>query len=454
MIAAAATAVAAENDSAAGTFERIPAGRTDALRSALERQGITVQWEQVVALGFDRTDGDLVVVTIDRDGVPSRRDIDVPAGFRDRVMQGAREGSASAPAPSSPDSQQGRVYFMVNATLRSTSIYPTALALALPDADSRVVTGMAMMSFGGSLFGSYALTKDRELGYGRVAMMNYGGELGVYYPLLTAFIVGDQGDPEAARRLGAWGSMVGFPLGTYLGTTLDLVGNHEYGNAALMRHLGRMGLAYGFAIPLLWAQHNDFESYFIISSSLAMALLPAGFYLGHRLAGGRSWSSGRSGLVAIAGIMGAATGAAITSLTETEEAAAYSALAMLGGAGGTVLGFAMYPDREYSFGQGVFMGVSAAVSTCVGLGIPFIAQAEHHQAYTVPAVLGAWGGLLLGERLGRALFEHTPRDTRGSARASFPILTEWPMALAGGLAAARAKDPTMRVSADVVRWRF
>jgi hypothetical protein len=440
-----------------GTFERIGGKRTGRVRAALDSLGITVSWERVVAVGFDRTDGDVVVVTLDRDGYPSRRDIEVPEGFRSRIMERAATAAAqeSPPGPAeAPERQQGRVYFMVNATLRSTSIYPTALSLALPRADSRVVTGMALMSFGGSLFGSYALTKGMELGYGRVAMMNYGGEVGVYYPLLTAFIVADRGSTRAARRLGAWGAMAGFPLGTYLGTKVDFAGNHEYGNAALMRHFGRVGLAYGFALPLLWAEQTGFDAYRTTSSSLAMALLPAGFYLGYRLGEQKSWSSGRSGLVVIAGIMGAATGVAITSLSETDEVAAYAALGMLGGAAGTVAGFRIYPGRPYSFGQGVFMGVSAAVSAGVGLGIPFIFQAEHHQAYTVPAVLGAWGGLFLGERLGRALFEDTPRDGRTGASARFPILTQWPLAAAGFMAARRSNDPAVRVSAELVRWRF
>ncbi|MBD3356276.1 MAG: hypothetical protein GF363_03905 [Chitinivibrionales bacterium] len=444
------------NDSLPGgaSFQRLTDDRIEEVRKQLRNMGIDLQWEQVVTLGKDRSDQDLVVIMIDQRGVPSRKDIEVPKNFWDKVEKKMPKEIRIVDSFAEGASQEGRVFFMVTTTLRSTLIYPTALSLGLSEVESQTVTGMALMSFGGSFFGAYALTKGRELGYGRVAMMNYGGEVGMYYPNFVASIVADQGDDEAGRKIGAWGTMFCFPLGIYLGTKVDVVGNHEYGNAALMCHLGRMGILFGYLTPLLWGEYTGYDNYGTLSPSMAMAFLPAGFYIGYRLSRGKSWSSGRSALVAIAGIAGVATGILLPSLAESGNATSYAALGILGGVGGTLVGFLMYPHREYNFQQGVFTGISTAVCAAAGLGIPFFARAENHQTYTISTILGAWSGLLLGERLGRSLFEYGPRDKRTARRAAFPILTQWPIAAAQALTVHRSEDPALRVTAEIFRYSF
>ena len=244
---------------------------------------------------------------------------------------------------------------------------------------------------------------------------------------IASLIAEDQGETYYAPRIAGWGMTFGFPLGVFAGSRVNFVGNHEYGNAAIMRHFGRIGLSYGFTIPLLWAFETDFKYYRTVSAAMSMALIPAGFYLGNVIVGDRSYSAGRSALVVIAGTIAAATGAIIPTWWEAETEELHVALGLAGSVGGTILGFRYHEPREYGLWQGVFMGISATVGSGIGMSIPFIAKADDHRAYTIPAVAGAWGGLFLGEFMSNALFERAPRDRReAAARVDIPLAWEWP----------------------------
>lgn len=411
-----------------------------------------------------------ILLFLDADGQLRKKNLATPSWLYTKIMEpepsGAVADSAVVPsvtaaeemnedAVAKPGSQDGRTYFIINTTIRATGIYPTSLAMAMPETDGRVITGVAMLTFGGALYGSYALTRNATLGYGKVAMMNYGGEVGVYYPTLLSVIVSEQGNEETARHIGSWGSMIGFPLGITAGAFSRFVDNHEYGNAAIMRHFGRIGLVYGFTIPLLWSIENDFRNYPTVSSACAMCLLPAGFYLGKTIVDDRSYSSGRSGLVVIAGMMGAATGWIIPSWWESETPELGVAMGLAGSVGGTLLGFFYKREQEYKLWQGIFMGLSATIGAGVGVSIPLLSKAEDHRAYTVGGVFGAWGGLYVGERLSKALFENSARDRRASLdNIDFPIAWEWPLLAGAALAKSRSENGRPVVKTCLMRMSF
>jgi hypothetical protein len=440
------------------------------LNGHLSEMGLNADSVSTAGAAYDPVGRKFILIIIDANGQLGKKAITTPQWLFDQIVKPddvettaettvvsidtVPMEKTSQPA-ASPGRQDGRTYFIINTTIRATGIYPTSLAMAMPGTDARIITGVAMLTFGGALYGSYAMTRSMSLGYGKVAMMNYGGELGFYYPTLISMIVGEQGNEKYARYISSWGPMIGFPLGITAASFTRFVDNHEYGNAAIMKHFGRIGLAYGFTIPLLWSFENDFKNYLTVSSALSMCLVPAGFYLGKNIVGDRSFSSGRSALVVIAGTMGAATGAIIPSWWESETEELYPAMGLVGSVGGTLLGILYHKPQEYRLWQGVFMGVSATIGAGVGVSIPLLTKAEDYRAYTVGGVFGAWGGLYVGERLSKALFENSARDRRVSYdNIEFPIAWEWPALAGAALTKSRSRDGRPVVKTCLVRISF
>ncbi len=428
----------------------------------------------IVAAGIDTTNNQAIIITAGPKGEPTASRF-AAASDQTAILQKmttdaelrlfskppaaiTRQKQAS---PAAKLNQEGRVYFMVQTTLKSAPLYLWGFNAALTKVPAEVNAGIGLLSVGASLYGSYRFTTGRELGYGKVAMMNYGGELGVVYPLFISWILqyGTDFDalaaetevictnagtsasrcdttetiesPRPSAQVRAWGSMLGFPLGIYLGAALNLVDNDSYGNAAIIRDISRFGALYGFVIPNLFDLNSN--EYRTIGAALSMAFIPAGFYFGHKLVEGKDYSSGRAIMISTAGAMGSLTGLFLPTLFENrpfqlgEEA--YSIATLAGHAAGTWFGFNYDANRSYSLGQGVFHALSAAVGAGVGLALPFIAQAADHRVYVAGGILGSWGGLLAGERVSRSLFGES--NSAREREIDFPIFAELPAFLSG-----------------------
>jgi hypothetical protein len=159
---------------------------------------------------------------------------------------------------------------------------------------------------------------------------------------------------------------------------------------------------------------------------MTMGLIPLGNYFGYTLTKDRPISSGRSFLIETTGIMGTITGFLLPTLFEAETKNAYLAMGLLGHAAGTALGFNYHKSQDYQFSQGTFMALSAAGGAAVALGFPLLFEATEHQSYTVAAMLGGWGGLVLGENLSLKIFEKSGKD-RQSLHLDLPVLWQWPL---------------------------
>jgi hypothetical protein len=403
----------------------------DSFLTVLSRLGVIIDKRAVAAMGRLPRHADsvqtLFVITLDESGQPHRSQYALPSGPRPApIFAGA------APSPRATEKlppklrQDGRVYFMINSAVKSLWTYPVGLAYAFPGISAQVETGVTFLAVGASLYGSYAFTRNKELGYGKVEMMNYGGDLGIAYPLLLSAF----GETSVGFRYGdqlrGWGQMIGFPLGIFGGSFANFTGNFNYGNASIMTSESKFGFLYGFLIPLYFSDFGSSE-YVSLSTGLTMALIPAGFFAGKLLVGDGLISSGRSAFVTTSAILGALTGALIPTLWEDKSKELYATTTLLGHILGTLYGFTYMGDRSYSFGQGMFMAASAAVGTGVAEAMPLIAQSNSHQFYTVAGFVGSWGGLMLGEVLARALFEKSGRDNTKTSSITFPGLWQLPL---------------------------
>ena len=397
---------------------------------------------QILAMGFKKSPANataktLIVIALNADGQPQKHvytlSIDayhtlanpfaVSAGQSASVETPMENGASVHPQLR----QDGRVYFMLNTTLKSLWVYPGNMTDALGSMDDNVLAGLSLLTLGGSLYGSYLFTQHMELGYGRVEFMNYGGDLGgITYPLLVRYCFSSQGGDQAS----AWMGILGFPAGIYLGSKVTFAKNDAYGNASIMTSMSKFGLLYGFLLPIYFFDNLTVNTYAQWGTGLSMALIPAGFYVGSLLVGDKDYSSGRSVMITTTGIMGALTGLIIPTWFESVESKVYVTTTLAGHMLGTYIGFNYRKDQAYTFGQGIFTAASALVGAGLAEALPLIARAEAHQVYSVCGLAGAWGGFALGELMSRSLFEKFAHDKRLSSSISFPGLGQLPLLIA------------------------
>lgn len=465
-------------------LQQIPQAQIEEVKAALLKEGFSLP--PFKALGAAQVPmgnnlNKLVLLGLDKNLNPVKREYEVhdtllaglaapPDSPRVEIpVPGERPSGSETDLPQKAKGREtGRVYFVASSALRTLTIYPAAYGTLLGDeADARTITGLSLLTFGGSLYGSYRFTKNRQLGYGRVGMMNYGGELATSYSfLLSRFVYGaakfeDQVDTltrtiqdpnaqtasdtteydtvqsEIPDKIFAGGSVLGFPLGIYLGSRATLFGNYQYGNVAITRFLGRSAWLYGYLLPL-YSSGDDKYKYHLASSILTMGLVPAGCYAGTRWTKDKDYSSGRSFFIETAGIMGSLSGWLLPHLFDLHlgrdlsinERRALLTSILTGHALGTTFGFKYKKQNSYSFFQGVFTAFSAVSGGALGLSIPFLAQADSAKPYIAAGVAGAWGGLIAGEYLAKSLFEETGHDRRESRLdVQIPAAFTWPLVL-------------------------
>jgi hypothetical protein len=467
----------------------------------LSREGMTLPPGPLVGIAFDPAainHNILMVITLDQELNLVKTVYTVSPAFYSNLTAVPQAPApimpppAAAPAPAlsivppavtAADRQDGRIYFITSTALRTLVIYPSGFGTLLADngdESGRTIAGLSLLTFGGSLYGSYRFTKNMELGYGRVAMMNYGGELACTYSALASRLVygmnifksqtnpftyevfnpyGPAGydttvmettDATEPGKILAIGAMVGFPLGIYLGSRLNIVGNYQYGNADIIRFFGRSAWLYGYLLPLYGSGGNKYD-YNLAAAGLTMALVPAGLYTGYKLVQGHDYSSGRGFMIEATGIMGATTGLLAPLLFDldfdgTTNRRILITSIMSGHALGTMLGFKYKPEESYTFFQGVFTALSGACGSALCLSVPFLAQADDEKPYIAAGLIGGWGGFVAGERLAKSLFEVSGQDKRQSnVDVSLPIAWQWPLLLTPQKGAHSLTAPEHRV---------
>ncbi|MBN1128462.1 MAG: hypothetical protein JXA71_05715 [Chitinispirillaceae bacterium] len=444
------------------------------------------QNSQVVGIGTDPSTGDFVVIVLDANGDPRKLVVPRPA---ERPLSMTASTSA-VPAPKKLE-QYGRSWFIIETTLKSAFTYLSAYTTILSDtggSNSKLIAGLSLLTIGGTLYGSFAFTRNMELGYGKVALMNFGSTaLGGYYPfLLSSFLhnatsindpykqIDSSGwngernesynEPTATDHIRAWSSMIGFPAGMYLGSRLGIVDKDDYGKVALISYFSQTFGALAFALPVFYYDDptdRDSRAYLSTSTALSMAMLPAGFYGGYLLTRNKEISAGRGALPWVTGVGGALTGFGLAMLGDEYHGIASTrailASTIAGYAGGTWLSLSYHPQIDYTFWQSVFIGASVAAGTGIGVSFPLIFEANNHRAYILACIAGGWTGFYFGERLSLQLFEKSGRDAKHSGlRLDLPGLAALPLLLAppssAGSEIALCETPALPLAN--LEWRF
>jgi len=472
----------AEGNSKADTASAAPVKHTvkmfaqaqyDSVLSLIQGNDSLKFGADIIGVGIDTLNNDIVVVAFDRNSNPAK------FVFPDSSLKKKTAQPAISPKAARKLDQSGRTWFIIESALKSSVVYPLAYQWAFPHADGSVLTGLSLLTVGGSLYGAFAFTRNMELGYGKVGLMNYGSTfLGLYYPqLLATFLhnatsINDRykrGFPTvhyegitATDQIKAWFSMFGFPLGIYLGSKLRFVDRDDGGKVTLMGYFSQTaGYLFGFGLPLYFFDPtgDNPRDYLTASSFLTMSLLPAGFYAGCKIAGDRHISAGRGSLPYVSGILGGLSGLAIPTLFDLDydKLSIIRTLAtttLVGYGGGTMLGLLYHPAVDYTYWQTVFIGASSGAGALMGVAFPLIGKVkDNHKPYVIMGVTGAWAGFFLGEWLSRSLFEKSDRDRGASGLSvSLPGLAALPMLLSKDRKSSASRVPALPMAN--LEWRF
>ena len=429
-------AEAVKRPSARNTIRMFAPAQYDSVLSLIPGNDSLKYGADLIGVGIDTLNNDIIVVAFDRNGNPSK------FVFPDSSLKKKTSQTAAAPKAARKVDQRGRTWFIIESALKSAYVYPVSYAAAFKHADASVIGGISLLTIGGSLYGTFAFTRNMALGYGKVGLMNYGSTfLGLHYPhLLASFLsnatsINDRSGGDYSTdgvtttdQIKAWGSMIGFPLGIYLGSKLRIVDKDDGGKVTLMGYFSQpTGYLLGYGLPLYFL--NSGEDYFAVSALLTMGLLPAGFWAGYAIAGDKPISAGRGSLPYVSGIMGGLTGFAIPTLFFEPDMDLMSTVRLLatttiiGYGCGTVLGLTYHRSIDYTYWQTFFIGASSGAGALMGIAFPLIAKADQHQPYTIAGIIGAWTGFFVGERLSLSLFEKSSRDLHTSSlRFNFPGL--------------------------------
>jgi hypothetical protein len=459
------------------------AAQYDSVLSLLPRNDSLRFGGDIIGIGIDTITKDIVVIAFDRNGTPAK--FVFPDSLLEKKRNTVTVPLQTAPSKEKPKlDQRGRSWFIIETALKSSVVYPMAYHWAFPHADGSVVAGLSLLTVGGSVYGTFAFTRNLDLGYGRVGLMNYGSTLlGLHFPQLLASCLknstsinkgvadtGNTDQPYPSDQVKAWVSMVGFPLGIYLGSRWNIVNREDAGKITLMEYFSQpTGYLLGYGLPFYFINPgNDRRAYFGISSFLTMSLLPAGFYAGYKITGDRPISAGRGALPYVSGIMGGLTGLWIPTLFYRDAGTIFNNIShvrlivtttLIGYGGGTALGLMYHTAIVYTYWQTFFIGASSCAGALMGIAFPLIAKVQdNHKPYVIASIMGSWTGFFLGERLSLSLFEKSDRDRNASRLSlSIPGLAALPVILTKDRHTASRNlyndtPPTLPV-ADV-EWKF
>jgi hypothetical protein len=435
----------------------------------------------IIGVGCDTITRNIVVICFDRNGNPAK------FVFPESTLAGKPSPAAAFAQAERPEAgrrldQRGRTWFIIESALKSAYIFPSSYRGAFKHANSSAIGGLSLLTIGGSLYGTFAFTRHLELGYGRVGLMNYGSTLlGLHFPQLLATFLHNatdinngskRVDPYSSHidyesitvtdQIKAWCSLAGFPLGMYIGSRWNIVDRNDGGRMTLMGFFSQpTAYLLGYGLPFYFFNPgDDSRSYLAASSFLTMTFMPAGFWAGHAIAGGRHISAGRGSLPYVSGILGGLSGLFLPTLFDLDydkvsTARTLSTTTMLGYGGGTMLGLRYHPAVDYTYWQTVFIGASSGAGALIGIAFPLIGNVEdNHKPYVIMGVAGAWAGFFLGERLSLSLFEKSDRD-RGATgpRVNIPGLASLPFIFSND----KARNQLARIPALPVanlEWKF
>jgi len=285
-----------------------------------------------------------------------------------------------------PLNQKGRSRLLIGSSLASASYYSWAVPAVLNVEEDKVFIGLTMLSTGGSIYGAFALTKNRRVTMGDAYMSWYGQSRGIFSGLLTPWLFTNNANERLHIGFGIVES-VGFAIGGYhwadktnmhigkaltIGTYCDfssLIGIATSYSVGFFDYDEALGLAWGTLVG-------------------AASGICAGNYLSNKI----HYSSGDAYMLKGATVLGAAVPATVLLLFDSENDRLYTGTIAMGGIGGFVLGHHIANRVNYSAEQGIYICLSEIGGGLIGLGTGYLLFSDFDDGYKPIAISALLGG--------------------------------------------------------------
>ncbi|MFP4415790.1 MAG: hypothetical protein ACOC41_00185 [Chitinivibrionales bacterium] len=365
----------------------------------------------------------------------------------------------------SPIDHRGRTWLIAATTAKTAYMLPDLYSIALSGLEEKTRTGLTYFSIGATLFGTYGLTQNIDIGYGRAALMNYGATIGYLYPLQISRllhyatdldqmdnsddITSENQDFLLSEKIRAWSTLLSVPYGIYAGWRAA-EDDISFGDASVMIYFSQTLGALGYILPLLrWdpALQEQKDDYHIASSAATMALVPIGLMVGRRVTENHNFSSGNGVLLYVTGAMGAATGLFLPQaldfdkdMTEQERRYLYLGASTAGYLLGSYIGVNLNEHTGITFRQALFIGGSAIAGGLIGTSIPYYTDVKKESTYMLAAMAGSWLGLAVGNELVNTIREKSAQRENSSFHVTLPAALNLPLALAADKRSAKNKN--------------
>lgn len=294
-------------------------------------------------------------------------------------------------------SRDGRYVLLIGTTVMGLALYGPTLAVLAEDSSSKTEVGMYMLGAGTSFFLPYLLTRDEPVSWGMSDAWLYGSTRGALHGAFLLMLAGDGANPSDKEVFSTL-SVASLAEGT--GFTLWAQATHA--SAGLTNAMGGgsdFGIGFSLGLSSLVLPDDSIGLRWAGIAGLAGAAV--GYGAGYWYGSLRNPTWGDGTVLRTAGTLGAYASAVPLILGEVENRQAIAATLMVGAAGGLVLGDRLLDGHDFTTGQGIVTELATIAGALSGAGLAYLATPDStsdsgvEKALATGAVLGAVGGFAL-----------------------------------------------------------
>lgn len=293
-------------------------------------------------------------------------------------------------------SRDGRYVLLIGTTVMGLALYGPTLAVLAEDSSSKTEVGMYMLGAGSSFFVPYLLTRNEPVSWGMSDAWLYGSTRGALHGFFLLALAGNNSNPSDKEVFSTL-SLASLAEGT--GFTLWAQGTHA--SAGLTNSMGGgsdFGIGFSLGLSSLVLPDDSLGLRWAGIAGLSGAAV--GYGAGYWWGSLRNPTWGDATVLRTAGTLGAYVGAVPMILGEVDNRQAWAATLMLGAAGGLVLGDRLLEGHDFTTGQGIVTELATLAGGLAGGGLGYLVSPDNNDTAQMKimatgAVLGAAGGFAL-----------------------------------------------------------
>jgi hypothetical protein len=339
--------------------------------------------------------------------------------------------------------QEGRNKLLIGALSLSLGYYGWAVPAVLNVQDAKSTVALYMLTSSAGFFIPLYATRNIAVTNAAAILSLYGSNRGIVHGIfLNRLLFGKESTERGILAFGMLGSITEAISGFFIADKSNI----DAGTAVTICVGGDFGLGWGVGTAHLAGFLEDDNGRSVAGSILLGS--GVGLLAGKLLANKQPYTRGDAYVLQAMGILGAYIPLAIVDIAGAENAKVYTAAAMLGSAIGLGLGHKLTGGKNFSTSQGNLISLSGLSGGLLGLGLAYLISSEGDNSalYLTSSSLGALGGFWLMYRS----FAQSAKKAEKSFSWNINVLPEGLVALAMG----KRINPAWRVPVPLLKLNF